>query len=129
MAPTVGRQLSYGRRIGYATGIYGVFLAWMMVGLYLMYFYTDVMGLTPGQAGLVFFIASMWDAVTDPVMGWLIEKTRTRWGKYRPYLLLAAIPFAASFAALTREAWSAEMMVEAWYSRPTRSAITSLTPS
>ncbi|MEM9529517.1 MAG: MFS transporter [Pseudomonadota bacterium] len=97
---TPQRQLSIGGKIGYATGIYGVFLAWMMVALYLLYFYTDVLGLTPGQAGLVFFIASMWDAVTDPVMGWLIEKTRTRWGKYRPYLLLAAVPFAASFAAL-----------------------------
>lgn len=94
------RQLSIGGKIGYATGIYGVFLAWMMVGLYLLYFYTDVMGLTPTQAGLVFFFASMWDAVTDPLMGWLIEKTRTRWGKYRPYLLIAAIPFTASFAAV-----------------------------
>ena len=94
------RQLSIGGKIGYATGIYGVFLAWMMVALYLLYFYTDVMGLSPSQAGLVFFLASMWDAVTDPVMGWLIEKTRTRWGKYRPYLLLAAIPFTASFAAI-----------------------------
>lgn len=98
--PDPERQLSIGGRIGYATGIYGVFLAWMMVALYLLYFYTDVMGLSPSQAGLVFFMASMWDAVSDPVMGWLIEKTRTRWGKYRPYLLLAAVPFAASFAAL-----------------------------
>ena len=94
------RQLSIPGRIGYATGIYGVFLAWMTVAFYLLYFYTDVMGLSPTQAGLVFFIASMWDGVTDPVMGWLIERTRTRWGKYRPYLLLAAIPFTASFAAI-----------------------------
>ncbi len=94
------RQLSIGGKIGYATGIYGVFLIWMMVAFYLLYFYTDVMGLSPAQAGFVFFIASMWDGITDPIMGWLIEKTRTRWGKYRPYLLLAAVPFAASFVAL-----------------------------
>ena len=100
MAQTRQRQLSYGGRVGYATGIYGFFLAWMMVGLYLLYFYTDVLGLTPAAAGLVFFIATMWDAATDPVMGWLIEKTHTRWGKYRPYLLLAAVPFAASFASI-----------------------------
>jgi GPH family glycoside/pentoside/hexuronide:cation symporter len=100
MIPSTNRQLSIGGRIGYATGIYGVFLVWMMVALYLLYFYTDVMGMSPIQAGMVFFFASMWDAVTDPVMGWLIEKTRTRWGKYRPYLLIAAIPFAASFAAI-----------------------------
>ncbi|MEM1261650.1 MAG: glycoside-pentoside-hexuronide (GPH):cation symporter [Pseudomonadota bacterium] len=88
------------RRIGYATGVYGVFLCWMMVALYLLYFYTDVMGISPARAGLIFFIASMWDAVSDPLMGVLIEKTRTAWGKYRPYLLLAAVPFAASFAAI-----------------------------
>lgn len=94
------RQLSIGGKIGYATGIYGVFLAWMMLAFYLLYFYTDVLGLSPGRAGTVFLVASMWDAVTDPVMGWIVEKTRTRWGKYRPYFLLAAVPFAASFAAL-----------------------------
>lgn len=94
------RQLSYGGRVGYATGIYGIFLAWMMLALYLLYFYTDVLGLDPVDAGLIFFIASMWDAVTDPIMGWLIERTRTRWGKYRPYLLLAAVPFAGAFAAI-----------------------------
>lgn len=96
----VNRQLSIGGRIGYATGIYGVFLAWMMTALYLLYFYTDVMGLSPAKAGLVLFLATMWDAITDPLMGFLIEKTRTRWGKYRPYLLLGAIPLAGSFAAL-----------------------------
>lgn len=94
------RQLSIGGKFGYATGIYGVFIVWMMVAFYLLYFYTDVMGLTPGQAGLVFFVASMWDAITDPVMGWIIDKTRTRWGKYRPYLLLATVPFAACFVAI-----------------------------
>ena len=94
------RQLSIGGRIGYGTGIYGIFLAWMTLSFYLLYFYTDVMGLSPAKAGMVFFLASMWDAITDPVMGWLIEKTNTRWGKYRPYLLLGAVPFAASFAAL-----------------------------
>ncbi|MDJ0928714.1 MAG: MFS transporter [Gammaproteobacteria bacterium] len=98
--PVSERQLSLGGRIGYATGIYGVFLAWMTVALYLLYFYTDVLGLSPARAGLVFFLASLWDGITDPLMGWLIERTRSRWGKYRPYLLLAAVPFAASFAAL-----------------------------
>ena len=93
-------ELSMAGKIGYATGVYGVFLAWMMVSLYLLYFYTDVMGLSPTQAGLVFLVASLWDAVSDPVMGWLVDRTRTRWGKYRPYLLLAAIPLAVSFAAL-----------------------------
>lgn len=93
-------ELSLGGKLGYATGVYGVFVAWMMVAIFLLYFYTDVLGLSPAKAGLVFFVASMWDALSDPLMGWLTEKTRTRWGRYRPYLLFAAIPFAGSFAAL-----------------------------
>lgn len=93
-------ELSLGGKVGYATGVYGVFLAWMMVAIFLLYFYTDVLGLSPAKAGLVFFVASMWDAVSDPLMGWFTEKTRSRWGRYRPYLLFAAIPFAGSFAAL-----------------------------
>ena len=94
------QQLSLKGRISYATGIYGIFLAWMMVSFYLLYFYTDVLGISPAKAGFIFFLASMWDGVTDPLMGWLIEKTRSRWGKYRPYLLFAAVPFAIAFTAL-----------------------------
>jgi GPH family glycoside/pentoside/hexuronide:cation symporter len=71
-----------------------------MVALYLMYFYTDVLGLSPADAGLLFLIASTWDAISDPIMGWLTDKTRTRYGRFRPYLLFATPPFAASFVAL-----------------------------
>lgn len=93
-------QLPFQAKLGYATGVYGIFLGWMMVAIFLLYFYTDVLGLSPAQAGLIFFIASMWDAVSDPLMGWLVERTRSRWGRYRPYLLFGSVPFAATFAAL-----------------------------
>lgn len=98
--PPVARQLPYTGRVSYAVGIYGIFLAWMTVAIFLLYFYTDVLGLSPAQAGLIFFVASMWDAVSDPVMGWIVERTKSRWGRYRPYLFLGAVPFAAIFAAL-----------------------------
>ena len=85
------------RKSGYALGIYGQMLPWFMQSVFLFYFYTDVLGITPAQTGTIFFLAMLWDALTDPVMGVLADKTCTRWGKYRPYLLFAAIPLGLSF--------------------------------
>ena len=92
--------LSLPRKAGYGIGIYGIFLAWMTTAITLMNFYTEVLGLSAQDAGTIFFIAAIWDAITDPVMGWINERVRTRWGRYRPWLLFAALPFAASFAAM-----------------------------
>lgn len=87
-------------RAAYGTGAYGIFIGWMTVNLYLLYFYTDVMGLSPAQAGTVFAVASLWDALTDFAMGWVVERTRSRWGRYRPYLLWATPAFGLSLVAL-----------------------------
>jgi GPH family glycoside/pentoside/hexuronide:cation symporter len=81
-------------------GIYGIFLAWMTTAIALMNFYTEVLGLSARDAGMIFLLAGIWDAITDIAMGWLNERVRTRWGRYRPWLLFGAVPFAASFAAL-----------------------------
>jgi GPH family glycoside/pentoside/hexuronide:cation symporter len=89
-----------GRQVGYGVGVYGIFLVWMMTAVTLMNFYTEVLGLTAAQAGTIFLVASIWDAVTDPVMGWLNDRVRTRWGRYRPWLLFAAPPFALAFLAM-----------------------------
>jgi GPH family glycoside/pentoside/hexuronide:cation symporter len=58
-----------------------------------MYYYTDVFGLAPGAVGTMFLVARLWDAVNDPLMGGMADRTQTRFGKYRPYLLWMAIPF------------------------------------
>jgi GPH family glycoside/pentoside/hexuronide:cation symporter len=70
------------------------------VGLYLLYFYTDVVGISPSLAGLIYGIGMLWDAVTDPFMGYVAERTRTKWGVYRPYLLFGNVPLALSFVLL-----------------------------
>jgi len=70
------------------------------VGLYLLYFYTDVVGISPSLAGLIYGIGMLWDAVTDPFMGYIAERTRTKWGVYRPYLLFGNVPLALSFVLL-----------------------------
>lgn len=63
-------------------------------GIFLLYYYTDVWGIHPGHAALMFLITRWADAFTDPAMGLLADRTHTRWGKYRPYILWTIIPYA-----------------------------------
>ena len=79
---------------GYAVGDFGINLYFISVMTYLLYFYTDVMGLSALAAGGVFAVARFIDAVTDPLMGVIAERTRTRWGRMRPYLLFGGVPLA-----------------------------------
>lgn len=67
---------------------------------FIMIFYTDVLGLTAISVGTLMLVARVWDAINDPIMGMIVDKTRTRWGKLRPYLLAASIPMAV-FTILT----------------------------
>ena len=87
-------------RVAYGIGDYAICLYWSGVGLYLLYFYTDVVGITPLLAGWIYALGIAWDAITDPFMGYLAERTRTRMGSYRPYIFYGAIPLAFSFILL-----------------------------
>lgn len=98
-AAATGR-LSWRERIGFGVGDYGLNLYWQTIGFYLFYFYTDVVGLSAAVTGLIFAIGGVWDAVSDPAMGYVAERTRSRWGSYRPYLLFGAVPLALAFAAM-----------------------------
>lgn len=79
-------------------------LSWYMVNNYLTIFYTDVVGLTASAISLIMLIARVWDAINDPIMGNIADKTNTRWGKFRPYLMFAP-PFLAIFNLLTFTVW------------------------
>jgi GPH family glycoside/pentoside/hexuronide:cation symporter len=68
--------------------------------VYLALFLTDVIGVAPKVAALAFFVGSTWDYVNDPIIGYISDRTRTRWGRRRPFLLFGALPFAASFCLL-----------------------------
>ena len=61
--------------------------------LFLLYFYTDVYGIPAGVVGTMFLVTRIWDSVNDPIMGVICDRTRTKWGKFRPYLLWLAVPF------------------------------------
>lgn len=67
---------------------------WKIFGMYSLFFYTDVFGITAAAAGTMFLIARLWDSFFDLFVGIMSDRTKTRWGKYRPYLLWFAIPFA-----------------------------------
>ena len=87
-------------RAAYGIGDYAICLYWSGVSLYLLYFYTDVVGISPYSAGLIYGLGIMWDAFTDPFMGFLAERTRSRMGSYRPYIYYGSIPLALSFILL-----------------------------
>ena len=78
--------------LGYAVGDFGINLYFISVLTYLLYFYTDVFGISALSAAGVFAVARFVDAVTDPIMGAIAERTRSRWGRMRPYILFGAIP-------------------------------------
>lgn len=82
-------------KIGYGFGDMASSMFWKLFGAYLMIFYTDVFGLPAAAVGTMFLITRIWDSVFDPIVGVAADRTQTRWGKFRPYLLWLAIPFAA----------------------------------
>ena len=84
----------------YSLGEVGCQMSWYMINNYLMLFYTDVVGLAAGAISMIMLIARIWDAINDPMMGNIADRTNTRWGKFRPYLFMAP-PVLAVFNILT----------------------------
>jgi len=81
-------------KIGYGFGDFASSMFWKIFSYYLPIFYSDVFGLKPVHAATLLLVTKLYDAVSDPVMGIIADRTDTKWGKYRPYLLWMAIPFA-----------------------------------
>lgn len=87
-------KITFREKLGYGFGDMASSMFWKIFGMYLLFFYTKVFGISPAAAGTMFLLTRIWDAVNDPIMGLLSDRTQTRWGKYRPYLLWGGIPFA-----------------------------------
>lgn len=85
---------NFEQKVGYGFGDFSSSMFWKIFTYFLPIFYTNVFGLTLADAGMLMLITKMWDAVSDPMMGIIADRTNTRWGKYRPYLLWIALPFA-----------------------------------
>ena len=86
-------KISIKEKIGFGLGDTASNLFFQTFMLFLLYFYTDVYGISAGVAGTMFLVTRIWDSVNDPIMGILSDRTKSRWGKFRPYLLWLAIPF------------------------------------
>lgn len=86
-------KLSLKEKIGYSVGDTASNLFFQTFMLFLLYFYTDVFGLPAATVGTLFLITRIWDAFNDPIMGTIADRTNTRWGKFRPYILIFALPF------------------------------------
>jgi len=84
----------------YGSGDLGFSLTNTIRNVYLALFLTDVVGVTPAVAALAFFVGSTWDYLNDPIIGYISDRTHTRWGRRRPFLLFGALPFAAAFCLL-----------------------------
>lgn len=83
-------KLSARIRFGFGVGDLGGNMYFTLIGFYLMFYFTDVVRLPAGLAGIAFMIGKIWDAVTDPVTGYLSDRTVTRWGRRRPYMAIGA---------------------------------------
>jgi len=93
-------KLSIKEKVGYGLGDTASHFVWDMVGFWLLFFYTDVYGISAAAAGTIMLIARFWDMAIDPVIGVVSDRTNTRWGKFRPYILFGAVPYAV-LAVLT----------------------------
>lgn len=89
-----GDKLTIREKISYGFGDLASVLYWQTFMLYFTYFYTDVFLIPAAAAANMFLISRLWDGINDPMMGMVADRTKTRWGKFRPYLLWICVPFA-----------------------------------
>ncbi len=101
------QKLSFREKVGYSLGDGAANLVFQVLMAYQFMFFTTILGLSPKAAGLLFLIGRFFDAFTDPAMGFIADRTKTRWGRFRPWLIWSALPFAAIFwLTFTSPGWS-----------------------
>jgi GPH family glycoside/pentoside/hexuronide:cation symporter len=107
------QKLSFTERAGYGAGDAAANFVFMAMILFQANFYTDVLGITANEAATVLLIARLWDAFADPIVGVLADRTCTRWGKFRPWILYTTVPWCVAMilAYTTPVGWSAGALV------------------
>ena len=112
------QKLSVKEKLGYGLGDMASNIVYQAVINVLMYFYTDVYGIEAAAAGTLMIAVRFFDAILDPMMGAVADRTRTRWGRYRPWLLWSAIPYGvfAVTAFITPNASTGTKLVYAYIS-------------
>lgn len=102
-------------KFAYGLGDFGLMIGYGAIGFYFVFFLTDVAGLPAVWAGYIFLIARVWDAVTDYAMGMISDRTKTRFGRRRPYILFGALPFGIIFSLLWIIPFESEILLFAYY--------------
>lgn len=109
-------RLSTKTKLIYGSGDLGFSLTTTIVGAYFAIFLTDVVGLQPGIAAAAIFIGRTWDYFNDPFVGNISDRTRSRWGRRRPFLLFGALPFALAFMLMwLRPGWDSQVGLAIYY--------------
>ncbi|HXP62936.1 MAG TPA: MFS transporter [Dongiaceae bacterium] len=113
MSNNPNQKLSFFEKAAYSGGDAAANFVFMTMILFQLNFYTDVFGLTASAAAAILLVPRLWDAFFDPIMGILADRTRTRWGKFRPWVLWTAVPWAAVMilAYTTPRGWSLGPMI------------------
>jgi GPH family glycoside/pentoside/hexuronide:cation symporter len=112
----LSKKLSRWNKFFYGAGDIGFSLTSTIVSTYLLIFMTDVVGIPVGLAGIPLLIGRSWDWINDPLVGHISDRTRTRWGRRRPFLLFGALPFGLAFAMLWyRPPWEGTLPLVAYY--------------
>lgn len=93
MRPAETQKLRFGEKLGYGLGDTASNFFFATFNVFLLYYYTDIFGLTAAAVGTMFLVTKIVDAISDPIMGLIADRTDSRWGKFRPYLLWAAVPY------------------------------------
>jgi Na+/melibiose symporter-like transporter len=107
------KKLSFGEKAGYSAGDAAANLVFMTMILFQTNFYTDVFGITASAAATILLVARLWDAFADPIVGVLADRTNTRWGKFRPWVLFTALPWCVVMilAYTTPKGWGMGAMI------------------
>ena len=107
------KKLSFIEKAGYSAADAAANFVFMTMILFQGNFYTDVFGLTAGTAAIILIGARLWDAFVDPLVGVLADRTKTRWGKFRPWILFTALPWCVVMvlAYTTPNGWSTGSMI------------------
>lgn len=108
----IGGKLSIIEKVGYGLGDTASNILYQAWNFFLMIFYTDVFGIDAKVAAFMFLITRLWDMFNDPIMGMIADRTNTRWGKFRPYLLWMAVPFGVlAFSMFITPDWNQNMKI------------------
>jgi len=98
LATITPKKLSFGKKLRFGIGDFGMSIIIACLQFYMLFYYTDVVGIDPAVAGSAVLVGKItWDMINDVLFGYLVDKTKTRWGRRRPYLMFGAIPLALSF--------------------------------